>query len=66
MKSSQVSDAKDLPPHKAGVILSIPLLLLIDYMELYHLQPTLGNPAPAFKPDPILIVKRKTDDLKPA
>ena len=66
MKFNQVADAKGLPPHKTGVVLSIPLLLLIDYMDLYRLQPALGNPAPSFKPDLILIVKRKSNDLKPA
>jgi len=59
VKSSQVSDVKDLPPHKAGVIVSIPVLLLIDYMDLYHLHPVLGNPAPSFKPD--LILDRKEE-----
>lgn len=61
MTKQLLTNIRDLPPHKPGVVITIPLGLLTDYLALHNLKPV------STRPDLILIVKKKSiDDLKPA
>ena len=61
MRNRSPTNIRDLPPHKPGVVITIPLGLLTDYLTLHRLKLV------STRPDLILIVKKKLiDDLKPA
>lgn len=61
MRKRSLTNVNDLPVHKPGVVITIQLRLLIDYLTLYNLKHV------STRPDLTLIVKKKsTNDLQSA
>jgi len=53
--------AKNLPMFGPGIVITVPLHLLPEYLELYSLQPLdRGVPPRPFEPSGILLVRRGT------
>jgi hypothetical protein len=60
MRNQSPTNIGELPPHKPGVVITVPLGLLTDYLALHNLKPV------STRPDLILIVKKESnDDLQP-
>lgn len=55
----RIKKARKLPMFGPGIVITVPLSLLPEYLALYQLQPT------GCKPSGILLVKRTPNEAKP-